>query len=273
MKTQLLILSFFFCLPAFSQSGESAEQQQEFNNSLGFSIGINDYHARDEYLSPYIFSGTMFTSGLSYRLKTERYRHSINISFSTGHPGSDIQPRSVAEKIGSLSYSITRTIDVEQVAGNPLEMSLGAGVSLFAAYTDFNSVDDISHYTFYDWSWYLSHSVNMLFRCDYPLSEHTRFSCQFMMPVVRLVSRPENGHYFNDDNVDVNSNFLKAVGRGKTEFFWTNPVLFCEAGYRQRLGDNFDLQIHYQFNYISTDRPLSLQMYMNQLTVGIDWLF
>jgi hypothetical protein len=273
MKTTLLLLSLLFYFPAFSQDEKSPEQQQEFNNSLGFSAGVNDFHVRDKYLSPYIFAGTMFSSELSYQLKTEQYRHTIDIFYSTGHLDSDIQPRSVVEKIGSLSYSITRTFDVEQVAGNPFEMSLGAGVSLFAANTNFNSVDESSQYTFYDWSWYMSHSLNILFRCEYKFPEHNSFSLQFTMPAIRLVSRPENGHYFNDDNVKVNSNFWNATVQGKPEFIWENLVLFCDAGYKQHLGDNFDIQVNYQFSYISSDRPLLLQTYMNQFTVGLDWLF
>ena len=212
-------------------------------------------------------------SRISYQLKTDRYRHAFNIYFSTGHPGSDIQPRSVSENIGSLSYSIIRTVDVEQVAGNPFEMSLGAGISLFAANTNFNSVDETYHYTFYDWSWYLSHSLNILFRCEYQFPERSSFSFQFTLPAVRLVSRPENGHYFNDDNVKVNSNFWNAAVQGKPDYFWENLVLFCEAGYKQHLWDNFDIQANYQFSYISSEQPLLLQMYMNQFTVGLDWMF
>ena len=271
--TKLFLLTFIFCVPAFSQDEQSPEQQQEFHNSLGLSAGINDFHARDKYLSPYIFAGTMFTSRLSYQLKTERYRHAFDISYSSGNPNSDIQPRSVSEKIGSLSYSITRTFDAEQIAGNPFEMSLGAGISLFGANTNFNSVDETYQYTFYDWSWYMSHSLNILFRCEYHILEHNSFSLQFTMPAVRLVSRPENGHYFNDDNVKVNSNFWNAAVQGKPDYFWENLVLFCEAGYRQHLGVNFDIQAYYLINYISSDRPLLLQMYMNQFTVGIDWMF
>jgi hypothetical protein len=273
MKTMLVLLSLLFCLPAFSQNEQSPVQQQVLNNSLGFSAGVGDFHSRDHYLSPYIFSGTMFTSRLSYQLKTERYLHTIDIVYSTGHPDSDIQPRSVSEKIGSLSYSITCTVDVEQVVGNPFVMSLGAGISLFAANTNFNAVDESSQYTFYDWSWYMSHSLNILFRCEYQFPERSCFSFQFTMPAIRLVSRPENGHYFNDENVKVNNNFWNATVQGKPDYFWKNIVLFCEAGYKRHLGENFDIRATYQFNYVSSDRPLLLQMYMNQFTVGLDWLF
>jgi hypothetical protein len=269
----VLCLVLLFNSPVFGQSEQACEQpQQESVHSLGFGIGINEFHARDEYLSPYIFSGTMFTSMLSYQLKTEHFRHAIVATYSTGHPNSDIQPREVTERIGSLSYSLARTLDVEYVAGNPLEVSLGTGISSFASHTTFDAIDVTSNYAYLDRSWYWSHSLNLLFRGEYQFAGHSGLSLQVTMPVFRLVSRPANGHEFNEKNAEVIDDFLKAAGKGTSEFFWDNLVLMCEVGYTQRISDHLGFRAGFQFDYTSSDRPLPLGMYMNRLLIGLDWV-
>ncbi len=274
MKKSVLFLCVLFPLSAFCQNGQSAEpQQKEPVHSLGFSIGVNDFHFRDEYLSPHIFSKAMFSSRLSYQLQAKQYLHSIDLSYSCGHPNSAIQPRNVSENIGSISYAISRIIDVEHIAGNPLKLSVGAGVSTFVVSTDFDAEDKRYSYVWNEQSWYCSNSLNLHLNGDYQLSNKTSLCMQFTLPVFLLVSRPEIGHNWNAENMKVIDNFLNVEVQGKPEFFWDNVVLAGELVYKQQLGDHYNLRLNYAFNYIASDRPLSLQMYMNRFLMGFEFLF
>jgi hypothetical protein len=273
MKTLLIII---FCLvgaSAFCQNIKPSVQKTENVHSLGLSLGLNNFHSRDEYLSPVIYSGNMFYSGLHYQLNTSKYMHNAEASYSFGNPDSDVQPRDVKENIGYFSYSCMRLIATEQLAGNPLEIRIGGGFSSFATHTDFDAVDKTYNYTFYDRSWYWSHSVNLLLGGDYELSAQKNILVQVSLPVFSLVSRPREGHHFNSDNLIVYDNFLKAAARCSPEYIWNNFAVRIEAAYKQKLDEHISVSLNYRFNYSSIDRPYNMRSYMNQFLAGIDYNF
>jgi hypothetical protein len=272
MKVAILFLCLLFCFPAFCQEEQPSAQQKPVH-SLGISIGINDFHFRDEYLSPHIFSSILFSSAISYQFKAKQTLHRFNATFNTGHPNSTIQPRNVTENIGSLQYTISRVFDVEHIAGQPLELSLGAGVSTFIASTNFNAIDQRYNYVWNEQSWYSSNSLNLQFGGECQISDHNNLSIQITLPMFRLVSRPEIGHSFNAENDKVIQHFLNVESQGKPEWFWQNAIMACELGYRHQIGKFCSLKLNYLFNYVTSDRPLPLQMYMNRVLVGFDFLF
>lgn len=68
-----IIIASLFIL--FSASGILMAQSGNSENSIGLAIGIYDVHLRDQYLSPYIFGGTIFSSQVSYNYKISQSRH------------------------------------------------------------------------------------------------------------------------------------------------------------------------------------------------------
>jgi hypothetical protein len=58
-------------------------------SSIGAAVGINNIHIKDEYLSPYIFGGSVFSSEISYMIDLNKSRHEFDIHFSTGNISSD----------------------------------------------------------------------------------------------------------------------------------------------------------------------------------------
>jgi hypothetical protein len=271
MKPILLLLSLLLNFPSFCQEEQPAEQKPV--HSLGIGIGANDFHFRDEYLSPHIFSKTMFSSRFSFQYQAKLYLHSIDLSYSYGHPNSAVQPRNVKENIGSVAYAISRVIDVEHIAGKPLKLSLGAGISTFIVSTDFVAEDKRYSYEWNEQSWYCSNSVNLHLKSEYQFSKKTCFFMQFTLPVFLLVSRPETGHTFNTENEKVIDHFLNVEVQGKPELFWKNVAFGWEFVYNQQLGSRCNLKLNYLFNYVTTNRPAYLQMYMNHFMVGIEFLF
>jgi hypothetical protein len=250
----------------------SASQPENSKHSIGASIGINDFHLKDEYLSPYVFRGRMFSSGLAYQLKLNQSRHGIDAFFSIGSIDSDLQPRDVTQYVAYLSYSFVRALHNSEIAGRPLEFSLGTGISTFMIANEFVLKD-----VYVDHSWYWAHSLNLHLRCDYQLATRKSLALQLMTPAFRLVSRPVHGHYMVKGNeFEGKLDFLKnAPTQVESEFLWENLVLFSEIEFRQRLGNRFNLRFTYWFGYASSDKPIniSMGMYMNHFLIGVDWLF
>jgi hypothetical protein len=274
MKTPLLLLCVLFSVKVYCQDVQTTEDQQKKPvHSIGFITGVNSFHFRDEYISPYIFSKMIFASGLSYHADTKRFNQSVDAFFSVGHPLSKIQPRDVTEQIGSLSYKIIHVFDEVHISGNPLDLSLGAGITSFISNTDFIGRDERYNYEWPEQSWYCSNSLNLILRSDYRLSSKKSLFAEFTIPIFQLVSRPENGHAFNDNNVKVIDRFINAELQGKPEFIWQNISIRCEAGYRQPLGKNCIFNLGYVFYYAHSERPLPYRMYMNQFLTGLDFMF
>lgn len=251
----------------------SKPELEDFKHSLGVSIGINDFHLKDKYLSPSIYRGKLFSSSVSYQLKLERIRHEVEARINNGRINSDELPRDVTQFVGYLSYSFAYAIDSWNLGNHELTVFLATGLSTFAAFTDFNITEKMSHNTLDDLSWYWSHAINLHLRAEYHLAERTSLALQLTMPAARLVSRPVNGHHFADKNDEVSNNFLSAAKQGKPEFLWDNFVLQCKMESRQQLSKHFDIQGTFWFGYASSDRPLPLGMYMNNLLVGLLWVF
>jgi hypothetical protein len=239
--------------------------------SLAATVGINDFHQMDKYLSPCVFGGTNFATKLSFQVQTEQSTHTAEIFFSDGALNSDIQPRYVREHLASLSYSYARSLCTTDLRGHPLQFLLGGGISSFFSYTDFNTTDE-THYTTYDQAWYWSHSLNIVLSGRYEFDPEKSLTVRLTVPVAGLVSRPENERWLSQANLDVTHDFYKAITQGKMEYLWNSFVLFTEIEYRHALSNDFDLLATYRFAYVSTSKPasiLAMGMYMNNLTLGI----
>jgi len=259
----LFLMSLSFSL--FSQN--EVRQNNQSTNSVGIGIGLNDFHSKDKYFSPYIYSGLDFSSRIFYRNASDNSRHAADMYFSTGGISSDEQPRDVTLYSWLISYAYTYTVHALDVSGRPLELSLGGGLSTFGAL-----INMPMGYNNGDASWYGAHNFNVHVRSDYRLGERSSLSLQLTTPIVRLVSRPKNGHSLAETN---NWDRWDENLPSEVEFFWENLVLFSEIEYRHRLSDHVGLQGTYWFGYASSDRPaelLSINMYMNNFLVGIEWI-
>jgi hypothetical protein len=243
---------------------------------VGVSLGISDFHQKDKYLSPFVFNGMTLASRISWRMEDAMSRHGVDAFFSRGSLDSDVQPRNVTQTLAYLSCYGVHPIGTWDYAGNPLQLLVGAGLSSFVANTDFNAIDRTYNVVATDQSWYWSHSLNAVVACAYRLDGGRDLSVQVTAPVLRLVSRPENGHWLSTSNLDVSKNFLRAATKGKIEYLWDDLVLFGEIEYRHQISSHFGLRGTYWFGYMSSGKPdamLSMGMYANHFLVGLDWVF
>jgi hypothetical protein len=255
--------------PATSQAapGDAAEGP---TRAFGVSAGLTSLHVRDDYLSPESYGGSLASAGLSYRRETSAVRQALELSFVTGRVSSAVQPCDVHEYVGSFSYAWLRSLRSGR-GGFPLALLAGAGVSSYAMWTDFDASDPASGYTYFDRSWYWSHALDVHALAEYRFSERRRLSVRLTSPVVRLVSRPQNGHQFNPGNVKVMGNFLRAATGGTAFAIWNDPVLQWRLEYLQPIGPRVDLRIGYLFQNASADAPLPLRMYTNGVTASLVW--
>lgn len=275
LYAQLIFLLFAIIIITPSRTACQISNSCEIDTTkylLGASIGLNDFHIKDEYLSPYPFGGIMFSSKLLFEAESENEKHALETYFSTGKIDSDEQPRNVTPTIASLSYSYTHVIDNWEIAERSFKLSLGAGLSSFVTNIDFVTESQAGLGEYYDQSWYWSHSLNFLVSGDYSLSEDKTLSAQLVLPFFRIVSRPYSGHWNNPKNSEIISdNFFKAAVNGKREFLWDNFVLYCAIEYKQKLKEDIYLRGSYRFNFVSSDRPLSMNSYMNNFLIGFDF--
>ncbi len=271
----VLCLLVGICPSAFCQTKAPLTGSRAVS-SLALSVGVNDFNQRDRYLSPYTFSGTLFASSLSYRVRNGKDLQKIETSVSLGGLSSNVQLRDVYQDAGVVSYSYVHSLARWDVMNSPLDILLGGGISSLVMNTDFNSVDNVYGTTVYDQSWYWHHSLNLVILAEYRPAGRGSFALQFTAPVVGLVSRPKNGHWLNADNYEVIRNFGNAAVQGLLEPFWNAPVAFMTVEYTHSLTEHLNLRGSYSFAYVGSDRPadiLSMGMYMNDIVAGAEWVF
>jgi hypothetical protein len=235
---------------------------------LGISAGVGDYHSRDEYLSPYTFRCLMFAAGVRYEIIGEDLRHEFNATFDLGHPESDRQVRNVKQIFASLSYDLLPRVTSWEIAGHPCELVLGPGIQSFLSNTEFDA-SNTPEGMFDDQSWYWSHSLNVTTAAVYRWETRTSLQLRLTMPMVRFISRPDNGHYLSDRNWDIILDFAKSVEPNRWEFFWEQLVLGTEIEFRHGLGQRLELRASYRFTFVSSREPLEMAMYMNTLSLGV----
>lgn len=239
-------------------------------NSLFAGIGINDFHIRDNRVSPLVYSNPIFTACLGYTRDSKVLRHNADAIFSTGNINTKLTDIKGYQKYGNLSYSVLMNAFRFNLSNIKSNLFLGTGLSSFISQTN------LSTYAYYNLSssestWYWSHSLNFSLHCDFNISNSSFFRAKIAYPLVRLVSRPD--YSFSSRNDLVYKNFLNAFNQGEIEYLWNNFVVYSELFFETRLDDDFSFRANYTFNYAHSNVPQSMGLYTNNLNAGIVWNF
>lgn len=262
---KILLTIFFLTIVSFTTLAQ--------NNSVGFGFGINDFHLRDNYTSPYNFNGTMFQSHLFYKHVLDENIHSVIADFSKGTLSAKTNNEETTQYFGELSYSYSHVIYTIEVSGNPMKFFVGAGVSTLFLINDNFTEQGITWYGPVDKTWYWSHSINIETGGIFSLGNLRTLTLRVGSPLYRSVSRPDPAHHFSRRNIDAQDNFLNSALKGKPEFIWDNIMLSCNIEYVQQLKENLTLNASYGFYYTSSDEPLTMKTYMNIFLVGLGITF
>jgi hypothetical protein len=242
-------------------------------NFLNASLGINDFHLRDEYLSPYSYNGTLYSAAIKYQLKLTKSEHFINIGFSNGDVDSDSRTLKASQYFGTASYSFYYSLSRFEIQKQQMEIFIGIGLSTSFIKTDVVTPESITWFGPTDITWYWSHDINFHLKSDYKFSLRNNISVQLSIPLVSWVSRPDYGHNFSKRNIDVSNDFLNAASGAKRQFLWDNFTLLIGFEYRRLIYETLSLKGNYYFIYASDSAPLDMKMYMNNFLAGVQWQF
>jgi hypothetical protein len=195
----------------------------------------------------------------------------VEVQAVVGSLSAGAASRVARQHLGSISLAYLRRLHGGDGTGRSLALYVGGGISSSVANTNYDVTDRSAGYTFYDQSWYWSHSLDLQLFARYGAAHRSRLSLHGAGSLLRLVSRPENAHYFNARNARVIHHFLSAATMGSLTPGWDSPVLTLQLDYRHPLGRQIALAIGYDFSYASAHQPLPLRMYRNGVRAGLGW--
>ena len=115
----MVVQPLFFCQTVTNDSQNSLR----YCHSVSAAIGLNDFHAKDDYLSPYIFKGIMFSSEISYEIRSDDIIHFIALQYSSGKPDTHTLQREISEFTGKLSYSFLFRLHTLNLNNQPFQIS------------------------------------------------------------------------------------------------------------------------------------------------------
>jgi hypothetical protein len=257
-----LVVSVLFPLSALAQ------QATVSGRVLAVELGRSGFHQRDQNLSPVAFRGGLPSVGIMLEARATRAIWAFAASYGSGHINSAVLPREVYQHVARASLTWLRELSPARSTGDGFSFLAGGGLSTFGAITDLRAIDPATGYSYRDWSWYWSHNLDMAARAQLSLGGRT-LALHVSAPILRLVSRPNNGKDYDGDNAWVSASWPRALLHGKPEYFWSRPAFSGEADIRQRLSGRLQLRATYSFTYASAERPAPLGLYMNRITVGL----
>jgi len=239
-------------------------------HSVGAALGAMDLHERDEYLTPFVRRGWLFAAAASYERATGRSTQDVRLAFSTGGLDSSTHAAGGNVYLGRIAYAYRGAVAGWNVGGNPITVLLGGGLSTFLSYDTVPVVPNTNWYGA-DRTWYWSHAIDLHAGVDYSMPQQS-VALRLTTPAIRLVARPTTGHHFSPRNDSVqDDSFIKAAAGGELEAPWSSPVLGMEIETRRQLTTDLALTATFTFSFFSSETPLAMRSYANNLVVGVQW--
>jgi len=262
---QLLIFLFLSNI-IFAQIPDSTNKKSDLKNSIGVSLGLSDFHVRDEMASPLTYRGTGITGCLEYKRKGEKSIHTAGLSgyydiLTTNFAKYDAENYRVG-----FRYNYLHRISELSIFKNNFKIYVGGGVYSFLNYSHYKEY--ISKIELINVPWYWSHSAEFSFLFDYFISHSNHVTLQFYLPIISNVSRPAYSSFGRELNrVGVVKLF------GVMAPFWKNPNVQINVGFNYRINTWLKIFAQYNFQYASYSEPRKVAMYMNNLRTGTKFLF
>jgi hypothetical protein len=271
LKIAVLVSSFILLIQTLcAQSPDSLiNNKDDLTNNIGISIGIIDFHMRDELGAPLTFGGIGIASDIQYMHKGKKDRHIIELTMNYDELGCTYDEYVVFNGTGSLRYNYLREVLKFGSDKNKYSFFVGGGLRSFINLSQYseNYVPGLITTTM-AYTWYVAHTAEVSLLFDYNRSPSNEFAFQLFIPVIMLVSRPP---YSIDESSSGTIMHANIMGTGS--FFWENPSLQFKAAYEHKISHWCWLYANYSFQYSSFDNPRTFEMYMNNLLVGVDFLF
>jgi len=232
-------------------------------------LGVNDFHIKDERLSPLIYRGLLFSASVSYNYQRNKYLHEIEFSVSPGKLFCTFNQNQIEEYNGYVSYSLLYQIYKKELSNSNFDFNVGTGIESYMSWTHTRNPNVFLSSG--EYSWYWSHSVPIILDGRYNINYKHCINLQISSPLIRLVSRPDYSQ--NQRYYEIQYNPQKAALYGDIEFLWSDFVFFTKLSYDFKLSNHFDFNLSYRFNFASTHKTELMRLYTNNLLIGTGWKF
>lgn len=229
-------------------------------NSLSVSIGLSDFHVRDEIASPLTYGNRTLRLGIEYNAKKDLYRHIIELD---GYYGLIYIrfPKYETENIrGSLRYSYLHLIHRAKLFSSPLVFYIGGCIHTFLNHSSYREY--ITTSGIIEAPWYWSHSLGLSLLTHYQFKEN-EFTIHCNYSILSNVSRPAYSYVPGTQT----SEPIKPLG--KMEMFWNHQKFRAKLEYIHRLGKLWNISASYNFEYLCYPNPRKIALYMNNVYFGV----
>ncbi|HEY5747778.1 MAG TPA: hypothetical protein VIU12_17010 [Chryseolinea sp.] len=226
----------------------SSGQDTLRNTSLSFRAGVGVLYMKDEFQSPYTYSGTNPLIGLTGVMNRSRGSHNLDLSFSWGKIQSIVSPKANTATLSvHYDYLVQLTNPDKQ---KRLVFSAGLGLHSVTNRSTYLPNIELPVYSISSTA-FMSASAQV----HYALNKKSQLMAQASLPIAGIVYRP-------DFEVD-----------GKSLLKFTSPtssqLFYFKATYAHRLRPRLHFIATYDYSYFSTDEPRSLTFLNQGLTIGL----
>lgn len=218
------------------------------NSSLSFRAGVSALYMKDQFQSPYTYSGTNPLIGLTGVMSRSRGSHYLDLSFSWGKIQSIVSPKANTAML-SIRYDYLFHLT------NPAKQKrlvFSAGLGLHSVTNRSTYLPNIELPVYYISS---TAFMSATAQVHYALNKKSQLMAQASLPIAGIVYRP-------DFEVDGKS-LLKFTSPTRSQLF------YFKATYAHILRPRLHLIATYDYSYFSTDEPRSMTLLHQGLTIGL----
>ena len=243
-------------------------------HEIGFGWSWHHFKSQDLIFSPRIFSGSSFRAGtLYYSMKTEHSRHEFSLALGKVNTRSSEAttyfvnelPKRTRPSTASLidfRYGYARRI----LPGRKIKFTFGGSFESSFRYMDYRfgpSESDGSVVSYTLAAWFtsllpLGPKQGLTFEATFPVLSWLARSKISVTDDQRLQSSSELWHVTKNGRLELPPNFIK---------------LNASLTYARRLFDRAKLLVSYQFEFLSYDEPLEVNLMRNALETGLSYEF
>jgi hypothetical protein len=244
--------------------------QDDSRNYIGASFGGSDFHVKDDHASPLIFSSVGIAPILQYNHVGENDRHIVELSYYTDYLATAADNFHDDNRRARIRYGYLRSVTEFKFLNSDLNLFLGGSLNSFLCHSDYYYLSIPPTLGRSIESWYWTNSLDLSVQCEYKPAEREFFSLQLFMPIVSNVSRPA---FSPSGGYNYVQNDWKFKEFGATEVFPNNNSFNALLAYQRPVIPGVNLQVSYEWYYVSYDVPKEIRMYMNNLRAGFFYCF
>jgi len=217
-------------------------------STLSFGIGLNTISNKDEFQSPYTYSGTNLLFNSTYTRFRTKGQHIIDLTYSGGQIESIVSPKA-DNKLLLFNYDYLFNIKTKST-NEKFMPSLGFGLHTLLSNT--NYLPEIeSPKSYLSGAAFLTLSGNIL----YHLNKKSSVRMQLGLPIFGLVYRPD---------FEINGETLT-----KTTLIGKSNLFSIKLEYDYKLIPKLNLTATYNYNYFTLDEPRPIIILQNALSIGL----